>query len=172
MSSPITVAVLTVSDRCSRGEAVDTSGPALAAMAVERLGWKIAARGCVPDEVKAIGKQLTVWTTTPSHPDLILTTGGTGLASRDVTPEATTAVLHRPHSALMELARLRCLQKTPRAYLSRGVAGTIGRTLIINLPGSQRGATEMFEALLDVLPHAIAMLRDEPADHPVRNASK
>jgi molybdenum cofactor synthesis domain-containing protein len=165
MSEPIAVAVLTVSDRCSRGVATDASGPALVAMARERLNATVIATACVPDERAAIADTLRTWASATPHPDLILTTGGTGLASRDVTPEATESVLERPHDGLMELARLRCYAKTPRAFLSRGIAGTVGRTLVVNLPGSPRGATEFLEALLDILPHAIATLRDEIADH-------
>ena len=91
-------------------------------------------------------------------------TGGTGLAPRDVTPEAARLVLEREHPGLMELARLRCLEKSPKAYLSRGIAGTIGRTLILTLPGSPRGAVENLEAILDVLPHAIDTLRGDVVD--------
>lgn len=161
---PIRAAVLTVSDRCSRGEADDTSGPALAEMLSARLGAEIADTRCVPDEADQIAACFVEWSR-PSHAiDLVLSTGGTGLAPRDITPEAAMRVIEREHSGLVELARLRCLAKTPRAFLSRGVAGTISRTLIITLPGSLRGATENLEALLDVLPHAIETLRDEVQD--------
>jgi len=162
---PITVAVLTVSDRCARGVAQDVSGPAIVELAKKALGAQVVATACVPDEAAAISAQLKTWALENPWPDLILTTGGTGLSPRDVTPEATLAVLERHHSGLLELARLRCYAKTPRAYLSRGQAGTLGHSLVINLPGSPRGATEQLEALLDVLPHAIAMLRGEPNDH-------
>jgi molybdenum cofactor synthesis domain-containing protein len=162
--SPIRLAVLTVSDRCSRGAAVDTSGPALAEMGREKLGAQVVATACVPDEVEAIAAQLSAWATDHPRPDLILTTGGTGLAPRDLTPEATAKILQRRHPALLELARYRCFAKTPRTFLSRGEAGTIERTLIINLPGSRRGATENLEALLDILPHAIETLRGEVQD--------
>lgn len=161
---PVRVAVLTVSDRCSRGETEDTSGPALACMAREQLAAEVVATTCVPDEVEAISTQLRRWCTESPRPDLLLTAGGTGLAPRDVTPEATAAVLQRRHEGLLELARRRCYDKTPRTYLSRGEAGTLERTLILNLPGSQRGATEMFEALLDILPHAIDTLRGDVKD--------
>jgi molybdopterin adenylyltransferase len=160
----MTAAVLTISDRCSRGAARDTSGPALERMLTERLAAQITARACVPDEIREISAHLSNWATQSPRPDLILTTGGTGLGPRDVTPEATDAVLERRHPALLELARLRCLAHTPLAYLSRGSAGTCGQSLIINLPGSKRGCTQVLEALLDILPHAVAMLRGE--DHP------
>jgi len=162
--SAIRVAVLTVSDRCSRGTAVDTSGPGLAAMCRERLGAEIVAAICLPDERDQLARQLRQWATVEPKPDVILTTGGTGLAPRDVTPEATLDVLERRHQALQELIRLRCYAKTPRTFLSRGEAGTLGRSLIINLPGSLRGATESLEALLDILPHAVETLRGEVQD--------
>ncbi len=164
MSGAIRVAVLTVSDRCSRGEAEDTSGPGLAAIAREKLRAEIAATACVPDEVDRIASAFVEWCGPEKGIDLILSTGGTGLAPRDVTPEAATRVIERPHAGLMELARARCAAKTVRTYLSRGVAGTRGRTLIITLPGSPRGATENLEALLDILPHAIETLRGEVQD--------
>ena len=164
MSDPIRVGVLTISDRCSRGQAVDTSGPSLAAIAREKLGAEIAATACVPDEVDQIGAVFLDWSRAERRIDLILSTGGTGLAPRDVTPEAAMRVIERPHAGLVELARLRCMAKTARTFLSRGVAGTIGRTLIITLPGSPRGATENLEALLDILPHAIETLRGEVQD--------
>lgn len=162
--TPMRVAILTVSDRCSRGETLDTSGPALADLARSKLGAVIAAQACVPDERPVIAAQLRAWAGEIDAPDLILTTGGTGLAPRDVTPEATLDVLERRHSGLMELIRRRCYEKTPRAYLSRGEAGTLGRSLIINLPGSRRGASESLEALLDILPHAIETLRGQVQD--------
>lgn len=161
---PMTVAILTVSDRCSRGETTDTSGPALVNLLTQRLQAQVVATACVPDEQDMIAACLREWATQTPRPDLILTNGGTGLAPRDVTPEATLAVVERRHSGLMELARLRCYAKTPRAFLSRGEAGTIAGTLVINLPGSQRGATENLEALLDILPHAIETLRGEVQD--------
>lgn len=161
----ITLAVLTISDRCSRGEATDTSGPALAEAAASRLGAQVVASACVPDEIEQIVNQLRAWAIDHPRPELILTTGGTGLTPRDVTPEATLQVLERRHAGLLELARLRCLEKAPRAFLSRGEAGTIATTLIINLPGSPHAAVEFFEALVDVLPHAIRMLRGEDTSH-------
>lgn len=164
MSRPICAAVLTVSDRCSRGETVDTSGPALVEMLRSKLGAQIAATRCLPDEQDALAACFAEWSRAEAGIDLVLSTGGTGLAPRDVTPEAALRVIERRHDGLMELARLRCYAKTPRAYLSRGVAGAAGRTLIVTLPGSPRGATENLEALLDLLPHAIETLRGEVQD--------
>lgn len=165
MAPSITACILTVSDRCSRGEAVDASGPGLATLAVNKLSAEVLATKIVADDIPAISAQLRAWANESPKPDLILTTGGTGLAPRDVTPEATLAVLERQHAGLLELARYRCLEKTPKAFLSRGHAGTLGRTLILNLPGSPKGATEFLEALLDVLPHAIRMNRGVDTEH-------
>lgn len=166
--SPVRAAVLTVSDRCSRGEATDASGPALCAMLREHLAAEIVATRCLPDESDQLAGCFVEWSRVDERGgaciDLILSTGGTGLAPRDVTPEAAKSVFEREHNGLMELARLRCMAITPRTFLSRGVAGTIGRTLILTLPGSLRGSTENLEALLDILPHAIETLRGEVQD--------
>ena len=161
----ITVAILTVSDRCSRGETKDTSGPALAELVQQLFPCQIVATACVPDEIEQIRGQLRAWSAQAAPPDLLLTTGGTGLAPRDITPEATAGILDRRHPGLLELARLRCYAKTPRAFLSRGEAGVLNRSLVINLPGSRRAATEYLQALADVLPHAIATMRGDAPDH-------
>ena len=158
-----TAGVLTVSDRCSRGEARDESGPAVAALCEARLRAVVTQRACVTDDEGAITRVLSAWIA--GGLNLVLTTGGTGLSPRDVTPEVALAVIERPAPGLMELARARCLATTPRAFLSRGVAGVAGRTLIITLPGSPRGACEQLEAMLDVLPHAIAQAGGE-SGHP------
>lgn len=164
LSSPMRAAVLTVSDRCSRGETVDTSGPSLCEMLRRQVSAEIVATACLPDEPAQLAAQFVEWSK-PSHRiDLIVSTGGTGLAPRDRTPEAALSVFERQHSGLMELARMRCYARTPRTFLSRGVAGTIGRTLILTLPGSPRGAMENLEALLDILPHAIETIRGEVQD--------
>ena len=164
MNSLIRAAVLTISDRCSKGITTDTSGPALCEMLRATLGAEIVGTRILPDEVDQIAACFTEWSEPALSVDLLLSTGGTGLAPRDVTPEAAARVIQRPHAGLMELARLRCYAKTPRTYLSRGVAGMINRTLLITLPGSPRGAKEMLEALLDILPHAIETLRGEVQD--------
>lgn len=162
--NPIRVAVLTVSDRSARGERADASGPALVKMAREQLGAEIVATRIVPDDRPAISQTLLEWANGTLQPDLILTTGGTGLAPRDHTPEATAAVLERRHPALLELARYRCMAITPKTFLSRGESGTLCKSLILNLPGSPKGATEMLGALLDILPHAIETLRGDVKD--------
>lgn len=162
--SPIRAAILTVSDRGSRGQTVDLSGPALEALVQQRLAGVIVARACVPDEPEPIRAAVQAWAQPDACIDLVLTTGGTGLSPRDRTPEAVLGVLDRQAPGLMELARARCLPITPRAFLSRGVAGTLGRTLVITLPGSPRGATEQLTALLDILPHAIETTRGDVQD--------
>lgn len=148
------VGVLTISDRSSRGESVDRSGPALAEVVERHLGSVVRA-GIVADEIEDIRRALREWCLGAGAMDLVLTTGGTGLAPRDRTPEAVSAMFDKAAPNLMELARLRCLEKTSLTYLSRGVAGVIGRTLVLTLPGSPRGAVETLEAIMDILPHAI-----------------
>ena len=159
LDPPIRAAVLTVSDRCSRGEAIDTAGPAVATLLRERLATTITDTACVADEPDSIADTLRAWIVDKTPPDLILTVGGTGFSPRDHTPEATAPLLDRPAPGLMELARYRCLAATPLGALSRGVAGIAGHSLIVNLPGSQRGATQVLDALADVLPHAVQILR-------------
>ena len=163
-SRPIRAAVLTASDRCSRGETADASGPAVAAMLSASLGAEVVATRVVPDDLETLARAFRDWSRPEASIDLVVSTGGTGLAPRDVTPEAALQVFDREHEGLMDLARLRCFAKTPRTFLSRGVSGVAGRTLILTLPGSPRGATEMLEALLDILPHAIETLRGEVQD--------
>lgn len=164
MSPPIRAAVLTVSDRCSRGETPDISGPALVKLLQSRLGATITTTACLPDDPAALEQCFREWSDPARSIDLVVSTGGTGLAPRDHTPEAAMRVIDRPHPGLMELARLRCLPKTPRTFLSRGVAGAARRTLILTLPGSTRGCTEQLESLVDILPHAIETLRGEVTD--------
>ena len=164
LTPPLRAAVLTISDRCSAGTTTDTSGPTLVETLRDKLAADVLATACVPDDAPAIADQLRRWACDAPRPDLVLTTGGTGLAPRDVTAEATASIIERPHDALLELARRRCYAHTPRTYLSRGAAGTLERTLIINLPGSKRGSTQMLDALLDVLPHAIETLRGDVTD--------
>lgn len=161
---PFRAAVLTISDRCSRAEREDLSGPALRNLLASRLSAEIAAFDIVSDDRDAIAAQLVAWSHPDQKIDLILTTGGTGLAPRDNTPEAAKRIIEREHPGLLELARRRCFDKTPKTYLSRGISGTRNRTLIITLPGSPRGACEMLEALADILPHAIETLRGEVTD--------
>ena len=152
--------VLTVSDRSSRGERVDASGPALVD-AVTARGWQVLQREVVPDDFHVIETRLTTWVDDQDL-DVILTTGGTGFAPRDVTPEATRAVLERLTPGLDEAMRSAGLKSTPHAMLSRAVSGIRKRTLIVNLPGSPKAALENVEAILPVLEHAVQLLRNEP----------
>ena len=157
------VAILTISDAGARGERADTSGDAVAAWATER-GYSVAARRLVPDETIQIVSVLTGWCDTGAA-DLVLTTGGTGLAPRDVTPEATRAILEREAPGISERIRLMSIESFPRAALSRGLAGTRKKTLVINLPGSTGGVKDGLAALNPIIDHAIAVVCAERLDH-------
>ncbi len=154
----IRVAVLTISDRAARGEAEDLSGPAIAQIVQEQLQAGVVWRQVVPDEQGLIEAALVDWAES-GQVDLILTTGGTGFALRDVTPEATQAVIDRPAPGIAEAMRAASLQVTPHAMLSRAAAGMRGRTLIVNLPGSPKAVRENLAVILPVLPHAVELLQ-------------
>jgi gephyrin len=154
-------AVLTVSDRAAAGVYEDLSGPALVEFVQTRLGAALAATAVVPDEAEDISRQLKQWAD-DDRVELVLTTGGTGFAPRDVTPEATKSIMDRDAPGLAEAMRAASRDITPHAMLSRGVAVIRDRTLIINLPGSPRGATENLQVVLPALPHAIELLQDTP----------
>jgi len=156
------VGILTVSDKGHVGERQDTAGPELGRMLDPRC-FQVAAALIVPDEPEAIAAQLTAWSDIDGL-DLILTTGGTGLSPRDVTPEATLAVAQRLVPGIAEAMRAASLAITPHAMLSRGVAVIRGRTLIINLPGSPKGARENLAAVALALAHALEKLRGSPAE--------
>jgi molybdopterin adenylyltransferase len=151
------VAVLTVSDRSARGERPDEGGP-LVEKIVGSFGGDVVARALVPDERDLISKQLIDWADGGGI-DLILTTGGTGLGRRDVTPEATRAVIEREAPGIAEATRAAGMQITQFAALSRQVCGTRGRTLILNLPGAPKAIEECLEAVREILPHAIEMMQ-------------
>ena len=154
-----TAAVITVSDLGSRGQRADTSGPAVAAMLGE-AGFEVVYRAIVPDEQEQISAELTACAD-ERHIDLIITTGGAGLSPRDVTPEATLAVLEREIRAIPVAMWVEGLRHTPRAMLSRAVAGTRGSSLIINLPGSEKAARENLSAVTGALEHAMHMIAAE-----------
>ncbi len=157
------VAILTVSDRAAAGTYEDRSGPSLANLVKDALRAEVAEMVIVPDERSEIAERLRKWADVDDV-DLILTTGGTGFSPRDVTPEATIDVIERAAPGLAEVMRAASLQVTPYAMLSRAVAGIRGSTLIINLPGSPKGAVENLRAVLSVLHHAVALIREEPTD--------
>jgi molybdenum cofactor synthesis domain-containing protein len=159
----IRLAILTVSDAGARGERADGSGDAIAEWAKAR-GYDVVARALVPDETGAIAAQLVGWADAGGT-DLILTTGGTGLTPRDVTPEATRAVLQREAPGIAEALRADSIAKTPHGLLSRGVAGVVGRTLVVNLPGSTGGCRDGYAVLRPALGHAVELLADEPTRH-------
>ena len=161
-NSLIVAAVLTVSDKGSRGEREDTSGDALEE-ALKGLGAASVERAIVPDEADQIAAELRRWADeTPVN--LVLTTGGTGMTSRDVTPEATLAVLDRQAPGFAEAMRAGSLASTPHAMLSRAVSGVRGKTLIINMPGSPRACTEQFGMIAKALPHGVEKLLDLGGD--------
>jgi molybdopterin adenylyltransferase len=155
-------AVLTISDRGSRGERDDLSGPAVQDM-LRNAGFTIAHYGVLPDDGPLIQERLRSLAD-DSCMDLIVTTGGTGLTPRDVTPEATLAVIEREVPGIAEAMRFSSLAKTPHAMLSRAVAGTRGRTLIINLPGSLRGARENLQVVLPALDHALEKIKGDQSE--------
>lgn len=154
------VGVLTVSDRSARGEREDASGPALIRMVQEQLGFSVVQYAVVPDEQAQIEALLRDWSD-HLRLDLILTTGGTGFAPRDVTPEATLAVVERETPGLVEAMRSASLAITPHAMLSRAAAGIRGRTLIINLPGSPKAACENLAIVAPALRHGLELLAEK-----------
>jgi molybdopterin adenylyltransferase len=156
------VGILTVSDKGHAGERQDTAGPELGRLLNSRC-FQVAAYEVVPDEPEAIAARLKAWSDDDGL-DLVLTTGGTGLSPRDTTPEATLAVAHRLVPGIPEAMRAAGLAITPHAMLSRGVAVIRGHTLIINLPGSPKGARENLAAVAQALPHALEKLKGSPEE--------
>ena len=156
------VAVVTVSDSVSRGERQDRSGPGLAERC-RALGWQVISCEAVSDDRQALEKRLASLADSASV-DVVLTTGGTGVGPRDTTPEATSAVCQKILPGLGELMREKGREKNPRAVLSRAVAGVCKHALIVNLPGSPRGAVESLDVVADLLPHAVEVLRGASHD--------
>jgi len=155
----IETAVLTISDSVSRGVRTDRSGPAVRER-LEQLGWRVAPLEVIPDEAAEISRRLADLADA-GQVSAIFTTGGTGVAPRDVTPEATRVVLEREIPGLGELMRARGRESTPLAVLSRSLAGTRGRVLIVNLPGSPKGAVESLNAIVELVPHVLDLLRGQ-----------
>lgn len=157
-----TVALITTSDKGARGERQDTSGDRLRHR-LEAAGYEVAFREIVPDDAAEISSALRRYAD-EKKVALIITTGGTGVSPRDVTPDATLAVVERTVPGMAEAMRAASLQKTPHAMISRAVVGIRGTTLIVNLPGSPRGAEENLQVLLPALPHALDKIQGDPAD--------
>jgi molybdenum cofactor synthesis domain-containing protein len=153
----IQAAVLTISDSASTGTRPDLSGPAVRER-LEQLGWQVSVSEVLPDVAADISRRLADLAD-DNAVSAIFTTGGTGLAARDVTPEATRAVLHREIPGFGELMRLKGREFTPLAPLSRAVAGTRGKVLIVNLPGSPKGAVQSLDAIVELVPHVLELLR-------------
>ena len=168
------VAILTISDAGAKGERADTSGDAISEIAAKE-GLREVRREIVPDERELISRKLAEWCDS-SDVDLVLTTGGTGLGPRDVTPEATRAVVEFEVPGITEAIRMETIRSTPFAMLSRSVAGVRGRCLVINLPGSPTGVRECLEVALPAIPHGLEMLKGRRGPHshgpPVEQASR
>jgi molybdenum cofactor synthesis domain-containing protein len=161
-SKMLRAAVLTVSDRSATGIRADQAGPSVVDY-LKAQGWEVVRTGLVPDERGEISRVLSEWSDEGSL-DVIVTTGGTGVAPRDVTPEATRDVADRLIPGMAEAMRRRSLEKTPHAMISRAEAGIRQRTLIVNVPGSPRAAVENLEAIVPALPHAVAKIQGDPSD--------
>ncbi len=156
----ITVAVLTLSDKGSKGERKDESGLLIQDF-LKTIGAKVLSYDILPDEKERIKEKLVKYC---SEVDLILTTGGTGLSPRDVTPDATLEVIDRLVPGISEAMRIEGLNKTRRAMLSRAVAGVKGKCLIVNLPGSPKAVKESLDIILDIIPHAIEKIKGDPSE--------
>jgi len=159
----LTVSILTISDKGARGQRYDESGQAIRDIFSE-LDSEIVNYEIVPDELDVIGRKLAEWADT-GDTDVIITTGGTGLGERDITPEATMSVVERVVPGLAEAMRIVSLSKTPMAMLSRATAGIRGRSLIINLPGSPKAVRECLEVVLPAIPHAIDIIKGVVTEH-------
>jgi molybdopterin adenylyltransferase len=162
MEEGLKVCVLTMSTRASRGESTDTSGPVLCEL-VKAQGWLVSHYGVLPDDKDTIEKEL-LRVCDEVRPDVVFTLGGTGLSPTDVTPDATKNVVQKLVPGISEAIRFKSLEKTDRAMLSRGISGTRGNTLIINMPGSEKAARESFEIVCPALHHAVEIIKGQVKD--------
>jgi molybdopterin adenylyltransferase len=160
MQNNIRFGILTASDRSARGERPDLSGPALAEL-VNSQGWTVVRTAILPDDLELLRETMSIWADSREM-DVLLVTGGTGFAPRDVTPEATRAVIERDAPGLAEAMRSESLKVTPHAMLSRGITGIRRQTILINLPGSPKAAVENLRVILPVLGHAVELLQESP----------
>ena len=156
----ITAGILTLSDKGSRGERVDLSGPAIRDIVTSALDCRVVKYEMIPDDKELIAQKLAAWADEGGL-DIILTTGGTGLAARDVTPEATLSIIDKEIPGIPEAVRIATLQKTPAAMLSRSVAGLRKKTLIINMPGSPKAVREYLEVIVPAIPHAVEIIKGD-----------
>jgi molybdopterin adenylyltransferase len=164
----IKIGILTISDKGSKGQREDKSGQVIRD-SVATMNGRVVKYEIVPDDKEAIAARLCDWSDS-GEVDVILTTGGTGLGKRDVTPEATLAVIEREAPGIAEAMRVKSLEKTPTAMLSRAVAGQRGQCLIINLPGSTKAVRECLEVVMPVLQHAVEIIRGEVTEHSLQDA--
>jgi molybdenum cofactor synthesis domain-containing protein len=164
----IKIGILTISDKGSKGQREDKSGEALRE-GVSQMSGKVVRYEIVPDEKDIIASRLAEWAD-GGEVDVILTTGGTGLAKRDVTPEATLSIMDREVPGIAEAMRVRSLEKTPTAMLSRAVAGQRANCLIINMPGSVKAVKECLEAIIAAIPHAVEIIKGEVTEHLAQDA--
>jgi molybdopterin adenylyltransferase len=164
----INIGILTISDKGSKGQRQDKSGEIIRDM-ISLMNAKVVKYEIVPDEKETIAATLSSWADSEKM-DVILTTGGTGLSKRDVTPEATLSVIDREVPGIVEAMRLKSLEKTPTAMLSRAAAGQRGQCLIINLPGSTKAVRECLEVIMPVLSHAVEIIRGEVTEHSLQDA--
>jgi molybdopterin adenylyltransferase len=159
----ISIGILTISDKGSQGQRLDKSGETIRDI-VSRVGSSVVKYEIIPDEIGIISGRLKEWADDGGM-DVILTTGGTGLSTRDVTPEATLSILDKEVPGIAEAMRVKSIEKTPMAMLSRAVAGLRGQCLIINLPGSPKAVQECLEVILPALPHAVEIIKGEVTEH-------
>jgi molybdopterin adenylyltransferase len=164
----INIGVLTISDKGSKGQRADKSGPVIRE-SVAAMNGRVVKYEVVPDDKETIAARLRDWADS-GETDIILTTGGTGLGERDITPEATLAVIEREVPGIAEAMRVKSLEKTPTAMLSRAAAGQRGRCLIVNLPGSPKAVKECLEVIMPALPHAVEIIRGEVTEHSLQDA--